>query len=109
MFDFESDLYLEAHITIDPVFNDKLDLVKRLAGMQGFKVAHLLMQKREKDTPEVSKYDTFITGHGKHFIDMQDRTKALVRALIQNDIRVRRYKIEDTILDSRHNDVFSLI
>lgn len=100
-------LYYEAHVTIEPVFEGVLNLAKTLAADHGFRVADLLMQKREEATAERSKNDTFMTGHSRNYEDILVRTKLLVEALIANEYKVWRYKIEDTILDSRHDgDVF---
>lgn len=38
--------YYESHITIEPVFDDKLELASNIAIKYKFKVASLLMQKR---------------------------------------------------------------
>lgn len=109
MDDFHSKLYLEAHVTIDPIFDSRLKKARYLAKLYGFKVAELLMKKRKEDTPERSKYDTFMTGHGTSFADLKIRTAGLIQALQKHNFVVRRYKIEDTILDSRSNDIFGLL
>ena len=51
----------EAHITIEPVFDEALSAVGVLALQHGFTVSKLFMQKRKEDTPERSKYDSFLT------------------------------------------------
>lgn len=101
----KADLYYEAHITIDPIEDD---LRKLHAGFSarfyGFRLAKLLM---DKGVP--SQLDTFMTGHGTDLDDIKQRTLDLCRTLQQNGFKVRRYKIEDTVLDSRHSDVFNLL
>jgi hypothetical protein len=67
------------------------------------------MQKREEDTPEASTYDTFMTGHSISFDDLRGRTMLLVSSLQNHGFNVRRYKIEDTLVDSRHDDEFNIL
>lgn len=104
-----SKLYYEAHITIEPVFDEDLARAKPFAELYGFRVAELLMKKREEGTETRSKYDTFMTGHGKEYYDIQNRTACLVKVLQDAGFKVWRYKIEDTILDSRSNDELNLL
>ena len=105
----EAKHYFESHVTIDPVFDNERDEVATIAVQHGFKLAKLLMQKRKEDTPEQSKHDTFMTGHGKQSGDITERTIALVKDLQAHKYKVRRYKIEDTVLDSRIDDEFGLL
>ena len=105
----EVELYLEAHVTIEPVFGEQLAAVGIIAKTCGFRVADLLMQKDRKATPERSDKDTFMTGHSKSRSDIETRTKDLVMRLQQCGIKVWRYKIEDTMLDSRYNDIWGLL
>lgn len=105
----EAKLYLECHITIEPVFDDRLEHVKSIAENNNFKVAALLMQKRETDTAERSKYDTFMTGHSKTLADIQQRMVKCITDLKNAGFKVWRYKIEDTIMDSRSYDELGLL
>ena len=73
-----SDLYYEAHITIEPVFDDERIFASNLCKPYGFKLADLLMKKRKQDTEERSSSDTFITGHSKSYKDIAERTKECV-------------------------------
>jgi hypothetical protein len=101
-------IYHEIHVTIEPQFEERLDDVKELAKKHGFKVAELLMQKRKSDTPERSKYDTFLTGH-VHLLDHAiESVKNIVKVLEENHFKVWRYKIEDVVIDSRYDDFLSL-
>lgn len=105
-----SELYYESHVTIEPVLDeDRLALAKELASKFNFKVANLLMQKRAEDTPERSKHDTFMTGHGKECRDIEHRTIGLVKTLKANGFVVWRVKLEDTLWDTRTSDVFGLL
>ena len=101
-------LYLEAHITFEPVFGDDLARLTRIAERNGFKVADLLMQKRLTDSAERSKYDTFMTGHGQDMLEMLNRTMCLVSEAKDAGFKIWRYKIEKAVIDSRHDDLLEL-
>lgn len=105
----EARLYYESHVTIEPVFDERREQAKAIAIKHGFRLADLLMKKRSEETEERSSKDTFMTGHGKHFEDIETRTKNLVIALQEDGYKVWRYKIEDTVLDSRFEDVYGLL
>lgn len=95
----KSDLYYEAHITIEPVFDETLKTVSNICRKHSFHIADLLMQKRKEDKPERSKYDTFATTRGVYYDDIVSRTQSCVNELLDNGFSVWRYKIEDTMLD----------
>ena len=101
-------LYLECHVTFEPVFGDDLTHLTRIAERNGFKVADLLMQKRLTDTAERSKYDTFMTGHGEDMADLVARTVSLVYEAKDAGFKIWRYKIEKAVIDSRHSDALNL-
>lgn len=101
--------YFESHITIEPVFDDRLLGAQIIAKKYGFKVANLLMQKRKDDTPERSKNDTFMTGHSKTFSEMVTRMIDCTKHLQECQYKVHRYKIEDILVDSRTSDTFKLL
>lgn len=105
----EAKYYYESHVTIEPVFDDRLALAKQIAQGECFKVADLLMKKREEDTEERSSKDTFMTTHSKDLDDITRRTKWIVEALLSAGFKVWRYKIEDIVLDSRINDELDLL
>lgn len=94
-------LYYEAHITIEPVFDGRLDSFKWHCGKFEFRVADLLIKKRQEDKPERSQYDTFATGRSKDYTDLKTRMMGLVDLLEVNDYKVWRYKIEATLIDVR--------
>lgn len=102
-------LYYESHVTIAPVFDEVRVGADILARQYGFKLAKLLMKKRELDTPERSDLDTFMTSHSKELEDILKRTSDLVIALKTKGYKVWRYKIEDTVLDSRNADELMLL
>lgn len=133
----ETQLYFESHVTIEPVFDElddmectlcggclierdhamsscpgpktPLEKVKGIARDHGFKVAELLMQRRKADTQERSKDDTFCTARSKSYEDIHNRTVGLIVDLKAAGFKVWRYKIEDTIMDSKHNDALNIL
>jgi hypothetical protein len=101
--------YYESHITIEPIFDEKLEEAKQIAEKYGFKVASLLMQKRKEDTEQRSKYDTFMTAHGHSLLEMEASIRNVVRELLSHGFKIYRYKIEDVVMDSRNEDVLKLL
>lgn len=99
-----SPLYFESHVTVEPVFDDRLALFEKVSRQHGFRVATLLLQRRKTDTPERSKNDAFCTGRSLTYQELHDRTLSIVRDLTELGIQVWRYKIEFTLLDSRYDD-----
>lgn len=96
--------YYEAHVTIEPVFEERLELFKKCCAEYKFRAANLLMQKRKEETAERSANDAFCTGRGVSYTDIQDRMMNLVASLKNAGFKVWRYKIESTLLDSRYDD-----
>lgn len=102
-------LYLEAHITIEPVFGERLAQAAQIGAKYKFKPAKLFMQKDREATLERSDKDTFMTGHSKSKKDIRERTEGLVTDLLAAGFAVWRYKVEDTLYDSRNEDVLGLM
>lgn len=105
----KANLYFECHITIEPVFDKDRDFVQAICSKWGFKLAELLMQKRKEDTANVSKYDTFCTSHSLSRNDITNRMLKCINELNAFGFKVWRYKVEDTIFDSRKADIYGLI
>lgn len=101
--------YLESHITIEPVFDERQKQAEFIAGKYDFKMAHLLMQKERASTAERSNRDSFLTGHSKSRTNIQTRTMNLVADLQNAGFKVWRYKIEDTLIDSKFEDVWHVL
>ena len=95
-----TELYLEAHITISPVFGDARTRAETVAKSFGFKLAHLVMLK-DKGPDKPSERDTFITGHAKNIDALVERTRMVVMMLKAEGFKVWRYKIESCVIDSR--------
>lgn len=105
-----TDLYFEAHVTIEPVLEGlAAGHLKFLVEKWKFKVADLLMQKRNEDTPERSKFDTFCSSRDKNYGRILSRTIGLIEDLKENGFKVWRYKIENTVVDSKTEDKYGLI
>lgn len=101
--------YYEAHVTIEPVFNERLEQLNVMARFHGFHVADLLMKKRVEDQPERSQYDSFTTARDSNLGALKLKTAAFVRRLRENGFQVWRYKIESTVFDSRYEDAFGIL
>ena len=101
-------LYYEAHITIEPVFGERLAEAKLICEDGAFRIAELLMRKRQEDSAERSKYDTFATSSGGNLLDIGIRLRKTVLRLQENGFKVWRYKIEDTLMDSKIKDELNL-
>lgn len=95
--------YYESHVTLEPVEGDRLELLTKFAGVYGFRVAELLMRR------EGGREDSFCTARHADWDTIVQRTMAFVRALQGNDYAVRRYKIEDTLVDSKIEDEWKLL
>lgn len=105
----QAELYFEAHITIEPVFDERRDVAAKIAQTFNFRLADLLMKKRAAETEQRSDKDTFMTGHSRSLSDITVRITGCVRALQGAGFTVWRYKIEDTVLDSRTKDELALL
>ena len=102
-----SNLFYESHITIDPVFDSSLELFKKLSARYNFRVAELLMVK--EDQYKQSTKDSFCTSRNKQYSAIVNDTIGLVGELQKHGFLVRRYKIEDTLVDSKIDDKFGLM
>lgn len=100
--------YYEAHVTIDPVIDvDRLEELQHIASKYKFKVASLFMGKGGNSRP--STFDAFMTAHSKNLVDIKFQILGLVRDLQRQGFPVRRYKIEDIVMDSRIDDELELL
>lgn len=98
-------IYYESHITIDPILDKESRVrIEEIAGAHGFKLAKFTMQKGD----ELPK-DTFLTGHEKYLDPLIDKMSNAIAHLKSSGFRVKRYKIEDIVLDSRSSDTLKLL
>lgn len=92
-------LYYECHITVDPVDHDRLEVFDNLAEGNQFRRARLLMEKSGGLAP--SDRDTFVSARDRSYPLLHDRMMQFLQALSWFGFKVRRYKIEAVIIDSK--------
>lgn len=94
--------YFEAHVTIEPVSEGLRSLLTGVCMTYGFRLATFL-----KATPADNKsvtLDQFCTGHSTDYSSILLRMNKLVEALIGGGFKVKRYKIEAVLFDSKQGD-----
>lgn len=89
----KTDLYFEVHITLDPIMpeSEMGILLRSLTVHHGFRVAKFVMNEQ----------DSFLTTRGTDYDDVVRRTKNMVESLRLFGFPIRRYKLENTILDTK--------
>lgn len=101
-------LYYESHVTIDPLITDHAQqLAVRIGQRYGFHLAKLYMDKgvpNQKDSFFTARRDQDIG-----YAPIAIATHAFVWELKEHGFAVRRYKIEETLIDSRIKDELSLL
>jgi hypothetical protein len=105
---YQTGLYFEAHVTLEPVFDDRLEFLRQVAKQYHFRVADLLMQKSASGEATPSQKDSFCTARSKEWRVIESRTRYFVNALRSRGFKVYRYKIENTIVDSKIHDEMEL-
>jgi len=93
--------YYEAHVTIEPVFEERLEHLRVLSSSFGFKVADLLLQRRKTDQEQRSAKDSFCTGRSQEFEELLHRMKSMTTELERAGFQVWRQKIEAVLYDER--------
>lgn len=98
--------YWECHVTVEPVFDERLKQLEEIAGHQAhrFQVADLLMQRGREDTPTRSSKDSFCTARARPE-DMNlllRRMNSFGLALQEAGFKVWRVKVEAVVLDERN-------
>lgn len=86
----------ECHITIEPVFGDRLKLFESHCKKYNFKVAKLIMVDGKPN-----QRDSFCTGRSDTYSDMYSRMCLLVSDLKGSLFLLHRAKIEEILLDER--------
>lgn len=101
-------MYYESHVTIDPETEDhRVGLLHSICEDWGFRVAELYMKKGA--TLEPSDVDMFMTGRNVGCLRMHNKMFKLLQALRKHDFKIRRYKIELAVLDSREDDPWGYV
>lgn len=100
-------LYYEIHVTLHPDFaEDRLAIAQQLGNEHRFHMADLVYLK---GAPDRAEGDMFFTSRTTFFEDAVNKVDQFCKALAEHGFRPIRYKIEDTILDSRIDDRLGLI
>jgi hypothetical protein len=102
-------LYYESHITISPVFGTDREQAEKIGEVYGFRMAKLVMRKAANDPGSNHTDDSFMTGHSINLADIEERTAKTALSLRAAGFVIRRYKIEETMCDSRHADILRLL
>lgn len=96
--------YYEAHITVEPVFDERLKEFTETCKGSEFHVAKLLMEKGEP-----SRKDAFCTGRDKDYEALHHRMFSLLGKLRKAKFKIWRFKIESIMLDSRYDPTFQIL
>jgi len=87
-------LYYAAHVTIAaPLAAERAKLMSTLGAAESF---------------APSSGDT-LTGRGANSVELIRRMQRLIQELKKNSFTLRRYQVEDTMVDSRNKDVYGLL
>lgn len=90
-----TDLYFEAHITVEPINDVAVRRnVVQVGNAHGFRLATFLMKKDDGPVP-----DDFFSARGPHYESLEEMVLSMVRYLGECGVTVKRYKIENTLLD----------
>lgn len=101
--------YFESHVTVEPVFDERLTQLTEICKEFHFHVADLLLKKRASDTEQRSQSDSFCTARSKDYGELEVRMRNLISRLKTEGYQIWRYKIEDALLDSRYEDTLKLL
>jgi hypothetical protein len=95
----KSKLYYEVHVTIYPPLISEVELLIKEAETYGFRMAKLF---KVSDGTGHNK-DAFFTTRGEEYSDVYSRMVVFIQRLGAMGFIVQRFKIEDTLLDSKFN------
>ncbi len=101
--------YFEAHVTVEPVFGERLEEMRAVGLHFEFRVASLIMRRTAEETGESSRDDTFASARGESLHDISDRTRGFCEALRYRGFRILRAKVEDTVWDTRIADPYGCL
>jgi hypothetical protein len=100
---YTTKLYFECHVNFKPISPDFRDLLEKICQFHGFRLARLLNMNM------TNSIDTFCTTRGTVFKDVLDRTRFFITETKVNGFDSTRYKIENTLIDSKIRDDFGLL
>ena len=100
----KAELYFEAHVTTEPLEGGLLQGLLAIAPVYEFRVAELIKRNGDKHID-----DQFASARDQHYEELYTRTHNFVAHLQQAGIKVRRYKIENTMIDSHLKDTMKLL
>ena len=90
----QTSLYYECHVTVEPIeFEEPRALFDTICREFKFWTSEWILKK--------DGYHFFATSRSTGLAEMQHRMIALMEALISNGFKIWRYKIEDTVVDSK--------
>lgn len=97
--------YYEAHVTWDPVSGAGLTAAEAVCRRLGAKIADLVLLRGG------AKHDgdMFTTIRSSDMADAIGRMQSLIADLSGLGMKLRRYKLEYTLMDSRHHDALELL
>lgn len=93
--------YYECHVTLEPVFDERLEQLQALAKQYGFQVAKLLLKRRASDTEKRSSKDSFCTYKCIEYVPTKIVMDNFVSVLRREGFQVWRQKIEAVVYDER--------
>jgi hypothetical protein len=95
-----SKLYYEVHVTIDPPKQEDVDHLQQIANKHGFRMAKLF--KLADGSPnEKDAFFTYRSHVNESFEQVKSRMIHFASELEYELFKVQRYKIEDTLLDTK--------
>lgn len=114
-------LYYEIHVTIEFPGEEHIETLREFCKPYEFHMGDLLLMKNENEKShkdlfftareEIPTYGTFqgqeFNKH-KQYVRAQIRTETFCRALQLMGYKVIRYKIEETLIDSKYNDTLKI-
>lgn len=95
-----SRLYFEGHITLEPVSGKELILLGVISTKYGMRISTFLLVKPDSSTP-----DAFISLRNESYTSMVSILHEACKELESYGFKIKRVKIEDTLLDTKHGDM----
>lgn len=98
--DIRSRLYYEAHITVRPPINEKVDVLDRLCTVHKWRLSTFAMLKPDGGYP-----NAFLSYRDARLVAIGNAVASMCDVLALNQFEVLRWKVEDTLFDSNNGDV----